>query len=71
MALPNTQTVIPASNVDSPSVFPVLVRCSTPTCDGSFYAATAGTMSFTITGTDSTGHAVNFRSQTFVLRPAP
>ena len=36
-------------------------------CDPAFYAPSAGTMSFTITGTDSDGHAINFRSQTFTL----
>jgi hypothetical protein len=59
------QTQIPASS----GVFgiPVFLRCSTPTCDPAFYAPTAGTMFFTITGTDSDGHAINFKSQTFTL----
>ena len=46
---------------------PVRVSCTTPTCSAAFYAATPGTLSIKVTGTDSAGRAVSFQSKNFVL----
>ena len=67
--LPNGVTQIPAGPTP-PMNFVLQVPCGTPTCDGSFFAPAAGTLSLTITGTDSNGHAVNFKSQSFTLLAA-